>query len=653
MTTALRSWICALVASVAVASGQTGTPGIPAFDQLMTTFLPKYNIPGGALVVAKDGRLVMARGYGFADKENQLPVQPDSLFRIASLSKILTSVAIMHLAEEGKLSVDQPAFALLPDLPAPAGTTEDPRLSRITLRHLLTHSGGWDVSASNFDPMFASQEIALALGVPQPASTENIVRYMRGRPLDFDPGTHYRYSNFGYAVLGRIIERVTGMSYDQYVRTQVLAPMGVNARIGNSLADGQLAGEVKYYSQGTTGPNVFPEANPVTVPLPYGGWCLECMDAHGGWVISALDYAKFLDAIDGRRGPAFLQVPTVLGMTQKPNIPDWTTEAKFWYAFGIGITLKPNGYQWGHDGGLDGTTTMYTRTPDGFTVVAFFNTRPPNDDRDDQLQGELLDSILSILGKTTAWPADDYYSTFKTADPARIAASPAINGRDGVLNAASLDRGLVPGSWASAFGVNLSQTTRSWTAADIAGRHLPTSLDGVSLTVDGKPAVVSFVSPTRINFQVPADVRDGWWPVVITNNGVATSAVLAIVQRSAAAPFLNIQNGIRLVLATQPDGSLIDDDHPARPGDNIVLYATGLEPSPAGVLTGEPRPVSGVTVQIGDEGATITYSSLVAPGLFQVNAVVPDIPAGRQRFFLTSNFLPCPQGLVIPIASAK
>ncbi len=74
--------------------------------------------------------------------------------------------------------------------------------------------------------MFASQDIALALGVSQPASTENIIRYMRGRALDFDPGAHYRYSNFGYAVLGRIIERVTGMSFDQYVRTQVLAPDG-------------------------------------------------------------------------------------------------------------------------------------------------------------------------------------------------------------------------------------------------------------------------------------------------------------------------------------------------------------------------------------------------------------------------------------------
>ncbi len=193
--------------------------------------------------------------------------------------------------------------------------------------------------------------------------------------------------------------------------------MGVNARIGNSLEIGQLAGEVKYYSQGTSGPNVFPEAKPVTVPWPYGGWCLECMDAHGGWVISAIDYAKFLDAIDGRRGPAFLQAPTILGMTQKPNIPDWGTNATFWYAFGINITLKSNGYQWGHDGSLDGSTTFYTRTPDGLTVVAFFNTRPPNNDRNNQLQDDLFNGITDAIPQVAAWPTSDYYLTFPDGDP--------------------------------------------------------------------------------------------------------------------------------------------------------------------------------------------------------------------------------------------
>lgn len=192
-------------------------PSLAPFDQLMTGLLSKYGIPGGSIAITKNGRLIFARGYGYADADAQIPAQPDSRYRIASLSKAITAVTVMHLVEQGLLTLDQPAFALLPDLQPPGGSTPDPRLASITIRNLLNHTGGWDDTAtgSNFDPMFNSPKITQALSVPAPASTENIIRYMRGQPLQFAPGTQYAYSNFGYAVLGRIIERVTGMSYEQ------------------------------------------------------------------------------------------------------------------------------------------------------------------------------------------------------------------------------------------------------------------------------------------------------------------------------------------------------------------------------------------------------------------------------------------------------
>ncbi len=179
--------------------GQTGTPPIPPFDDFMNGLLTKHKIPGGSLAVVKDGRLLMARGYGMADPANKVQAQPDSRYRIASLSKFITAVTVLHLVEQGKLTLDQKAFALLPDLTAPFGTQEDDRLSSITIANLLTHTGGWDDSSagSGFDPMFASPTITAALGVSGPASSENTIRYMRGQKLDFDPGLYYRYSNFG------------------------------------------------------------------------------------------------------------------------------------------------------------------------------------------------------------------------------------------------------------------------------------------------------------------------------------------------------------------------------------------------------------------------------------------------------------------------
>jgi N-acyl-D-amino-acid deacylase len=365
-----------MIASLAVSAfAQAGTPAIPAFDEFMNTIMKNYGIPGGAIAVSQNGRLLMARGYGMADKDNNIPVQANSLFRLASLSKLITSVTIMHLVEQGKLSVSQPAFALLPDLQAAPGTNEDPRLKSITIANLLTHSGGWDIGALGYDPMFYGQEIAAALHVASPASTENIIRYMRGQPLNFDPGSKYVYSNFGYAILGRIIERVTGMSYEQYVRTNVLAPMGITGmRTGQTLSAGQLPNEVRYYSDGANGANIFPGAEPATVALPYGTWYMEAMDSHGGWVASVIDYVKLMNALEGRRGKAFLQPSSIAAMTACPPIPQYQG-LNSWYGFGLVVVQEPAGEIWWHNGGLDGTETYEIRTDNGFDWVVFFNKR--------------------------------------------------------------------------------------------------------------------------------------------------------------------------------------------------------------------------------------------------------------------------------------
>lgn len=239
---------------VACGSGGPSDDGPPAgvmpkesFQKIIGPLMTKWNLPGGAVALVKDEKLVMAEGYGYADVAGGVAALPDSLFRIASLSKPVTAAAVLKLVEEGRLGLEDKAFAILSDLQPPAGATVDPRLADITVRDLLQHSGGWDRDAS-FDPMFRSREIAAAMGVPTPPDAATIIRYMRGQPLDFTPGTKYVYSNFGYAVLGRIIERTTGKSYGSVLTDDVLAAMGITRmRLGRSLKEDQAPGEAVYY----------------------------------------------------------------------------------------------------------------------------------------------------------------------------------------------------------------------------------------------------------------------------------------------------------------------------------------------------------------------------------------------------------------------
>src|SRR6185503_12295802 len=207
----------------------TAVPGMAWYDKVIPDLMRKYKIPGGAVAVVRDGKLIYARGFGYADVENKTPVEPDALFRIASVSKLITSAAVMTLIEEGKLKLDDRVAPLIADLTPAPGATIDPRWEQITIRQLLDHTGGWDRDKpGGFDPMFVSAIAAAAVGAPAPASAETIIRYMKGKPLDFDPGAKFVYSNFGYCILGRVIERLGGMKYAEFVRTRVLQPVAAS-----------------------------------------------------------------------------------------------------------------------------------------------------------------------------------------------------------------------------------------------------------------------------------------------------------------------------------------------------------------------------------------------------------------------------------------
>ena len=629
-------------------------PSLAPFDQLMNTLLAKYGIPGGSIALTQNGRLVFARGYGYADPQAQIAAQPDSRYRIASLSKAITAVTVMHLVEQGSLNLDQPAFALLPDLQPPAGSTPDARLASITLRNLLNHTGGWDDTAtgSNFDPMFNSAKICQALGVAAPASTENIIRYMRGQPLQFAPGTQYAYSNFGYAVLGRIIERVTGMSYEQYVRQNVLAPMGISEmRIGQSLPQGQLSNEVKYKSPGNAS-SVFPDvAGPV--PWPYGGWYMESMDSHGGWVASAIDYAKFLNALDGRRGPRFISAASVTQLTTLPATVSTWKGSSYWYGFGFLVNTAGN---WWHSGSLDGTATYHIRTHDGFVWVVFLNYRGNTAADQNNLFNDIDAGLWNAAGQVASWPASDQFASYPDAPAQSTRTAPALTTREGVVNGATFDRGIVSGSWITLFGANLSGTTRMWAGADIVNGNLPLSLDNVSVKINGQPAAVYFVSPKQINVQAPAGLAPGWVTASVTYNGASTSNILTHAVSNAPGAFTYSAGGSTYVVATAPDATLIGDPavvpgtRLAAPGSAVVIYGSGLAASPAGTATPPALDLmSSTQVTIGGATAALAFAGLISPGLFQINATVPNVSDGNQPVVIQVNGAKSASGAMIAV----
>ena len=382
-------------------------PELASFDRLMQDFVRNQHVVGAALAVTKDSRLVYARGFGLADRDRQEAVRPDSLFRIASVSKPLTGTAIVQLVERKQLRLDANVCQLLA-----LSNPKDERWRRITVSHLLHHTGGWDRDKS-FDPMFRSVVIAKHFNLPPPAMPEQIISYMTREPLDFDPGSRYAYSNFGYSLLGRIIERVSGLRYGQYVRRNVLAPLKIDRmQLGATLADQRAPHEVRYYTaKNRTGPAVMGEIGK-QVPVPYGAWCLEAMDSHGGWIASAVDLVRFAAAFDAPQRCPILKPRSIETLFARPDgpaghEPDGKPKAAH-YACGWQVREGGRGARnaW-HNGALDGTSTLLVRRRDGLNWAVLFNCRKAPNGK--ELAGLIDPQVHTAADAVTSWPKVNHF----------------------------------------------------------------------------------------------------------------------------------------------------------------------------------------------------------------------------------------------------
>jgi len=233
----------------------------------------------------------------------------------------------------------------------------------------------------------------------------------------------------------------------------------------------------------------------------------------------------------------------------------------------------------------------------------------------------------------------------------------------GVSNNAGGAAGIESGSWVSIYGTNLSATTRSWQSSDFVGNNLPTSLDGVSVTIDGKSAAVSYVSPGQLNVQAPSDANTGSVPVQVTNVYGSASSLASLQQY---APGFFALNG-KYVAAVHADGTYVAplgyfgsaaSSSPAQPGEIIMLYGTGFGPTtpaaPVGQIVSGAAPLTDPTqlqIRIGPVVATVQFAGIVAAGEYQFNVLVPPLPAGDTQIVAVIAGVGTQSGLLIAIGN--
>jgi CubicO group peptidase (beta-lactamase class C family) len=388
---------------------------LAAFDTAIQGVMQKWNIPGGAFALVVEGRLVFARGYGWAPSGTPAPM-PTSLFRLASVSKPITATALMLLVQEGKLSLEDPITSHLTLAPPPGGSA-DPRLGQVTLLQTAQMTAGFPASdGTSVDPMFNDRAIAQALNVPLPVTIPEIMQWTTGQPLLSAPGTAYHYSDYGYVLLGQAIQAVSGMSYEQFVQQVVFKPIGVaGPAIGQPFQNEAYPGEVTYADGGVMRPSVYSTSGQL-VPYPYGGFNIGNASSAGGWVASAVHLAKFLASYDDP--PAgWLTRASIQTMLAEPSLG--VDAQGFWYGVGWLATKLPNGNQIAlHNGSLPGTTTIIERDITAEASWALlFNARDESNPFGSYT--DALNAVRGVIAQTgpSAIPSGDLFPQLLAAPP--------------------------------------------------------------------------------------------------------------------------------------------------------------------------------------------------------------------------------------------
>ncbi len=308
------------------------------FDHLLQTYAADQHFMGSVLV-ARGSQVLFSKGYGFANLEWRIPNDPATKFRIGSITKQFTAAAILLLEERGKLTLDDPVKKHLPDAPAAWG--------KITLRHLLTHTSGIpDFTGLPDYPKLQTLE----------TTPEELVSRFRNEPLDFEPGSQFSYSNSGYVLLTELIEKISGSSYEDFIRANLLAPAGMHdtGYDSNSAVISHRAAGYDYTDSG------FTNAAFIHMSIPQGA---------GGLYSTTEDLLKWTQALFGGN----LLKPESLAKITKPFLNN--------YALGLFVEAGSNRRAIRHGGGIEGFNADLAYYPDDqVTVAVLANVEPDGPD---------------------------------------------------------------------------------------------------------------------------------------------------------------------------------------------------------------------------------------------------------------------------------
>jgi CubicO group peptidase (beta-lactamase class C family) len=331
----MRPSLAALLLAAAAASAHAQDKALVSYvDSVANAAVAQHRTPGVSVAVVKRGRTVLAKGYGYADLENDIPATAETVYRIGSITKQFTSSAIMRLVEQGKLSLDDTLQKFLP--------TYDTKGNRVTVRHLLNHTSG--IKSYTSLPAFGR---VMRLDLPH----DSLVALFASEPFDFKPGDRWLYDNSGYFLLGMIVEKVSGKPYGQYLQDEFFTPLGLKSTVYCDEAP-----LIKHRARGyaTKPGGQFANADPLSMALPY---------AAGSLCSTVTDLAAWTAALAGGKvvSPAsYKQMTTPLTLNDGKPLT---------YGFGLGVGALRGHRQISHNGGINGFVSELHHYVDDSTVV--------------------------------------------------------------------------------------------------------------------------------------------------------------------------------------------------------------------------------------------------------------------------------------------
>ncbi len=339
-------------------------PETKKLDVQIERFMREWRIKGASLAIMKDEKLIYTKGYGWADEEMNIKVEPKNIFRIASVSKLITAVGIMKLVEYDSITLNSTIFGKggILDLPQFQNII-DKRVKSITVEDLLRHRGGFTLRGG--DPLFSTTIIRGRMKLDSVPTTDDIIAYSISQKLGFAPGNGTRYSNLGYVILSRVIEQVSGKNYEDFIKEAVFKPAGIyDMHQAHNLYNQKFPNEVRYYEPENEVPVEAFDGSGTMLPRCYGGNNIEGLMGAGAWVASPSELLLLVASIDGRPG-----VHDILN-TKSINIMTTSTPQ----ILPIGWARVTKSGDWSRTGTLSGSSALLKYQRDGFSWVFITNT---------------------------------------------------------------------------------------------------------------------------------------------------------------------------------------------------------------------------------------------------------------------------------------